>query len=68
MSDFKLKLEGLTCEACVKLISRRFEKVPGVFEVNVDLANNEARVIAEAGFNINLLEKSLTDTTYSIVK
>jgi copper chaperone CopZ len=67
MTDINFKLEGLTCEACVKLSTNRFKKVPGVSEVNINLATGETQVTGD-GITLADLEKSLEGTTYKIVK
>lgn len=67
MTDINFKLEGLNCEACVKLSTNRFKKVPGVSDVNINLASGDTHVLGD-GFTLNDLEKSLEGTTYKIVK
>ena len=42
--EYTLKVEGITCGACVGRIERGLGKVPGVVRVNVSLANNTAVV------------------------
>jgi copper chaperone CopZ len=63
--DFKL--DGLNCEACIKISTNRFKKVLGVSDVNINLSTGEAHVFG-TGFTINDLIKSLEGTTYKIVK
>lgn len=67
MNNIDFKLDGLNCEACVKLSTNRFKKVLGVSDVNINLATGEARVSGD-GFTLADLEKSLEGTTYKIVK
>lgn len=67
MNDIHFKLDGLNCEACVKLSTNRFKKVLGVSGVNINLATGEASVTGN-GFTIDDLIKSLEGTTYKIVK
>ena len=68
MKDINFKLMGLTCEACVKLASMRFRKIPGVTEVEVDLSSGETHILSEENIGLEVLEKSLAGTHYSIVK
>lgn len=68
MNDIKLKLAGLTCEACVKLVSNRFKKIPGVRDVDINLINGETKVSSETNIDLAILENSLAGTHYSIVK
>lgn len=68
MQDINFKLAGLTCEACVKLATKRLKKIPGVYEVSVDLATGETGVFSEADLDLDLLEQSLSGTHYSIIR
>ena len=68
MKNIEFKLEGLTCESCVKLATLRLKKVPGVYEVNIDSATGATQVSGEDNLNQADLAKSLADTHYSIVK
>lgn len=68
MNDIKFKLEGLSCEACVKIASKRLSAVAGVSEVNIDLASGNTSVLSEEKIDLATLEKSLADTTYKIAK
>ena len=67
MTDINFKLDGLTCEACVKLSTNRFKKVLGVSDININLATGEASVSGN-DFTLEDLEKSLEGTPYKIVK
>lgn len=68
MNDIKLKLTGLTCEACVKLVSNRFSKISGVRDVDINLISGETKVSSETNIDLAILENSLAGTHYSIVK
>lgn len=39
-----IPIEGMFCASCVKRVERKLEKVPGVSEVSVNLATEQARV------------------------
>lgn len=68
MNDISFKLSGLSCEACVKLVSSRFRKVPGVRAVSIDLASGEAKVSGAAALDLGVLEESLKGLPYSIIR
>lgn len=68
MNNIKFKLSGLTCEACVKLVTSRFKKVPGVQEVKINLKSGEANVSSSADLDFGVLEESLKGSEFSIVK
>jgi copper chaperone CopZ len=67
MTNQTFQISGLSCEACVKLVTNRFTKVPGVLEVKIDLTSGQAQVFSEAKLDPTLLAQSLSDTHYSIV-
>lgn len=68
MQNIDFKLTGLTCEACVKLASRRLQKIHGVSGVQIDLKSGETRVSGDDQLDLRVLAESLIDTNYSIVK
>lgn len=43
-SSVELKVEGMTCDACVRAIERKLAKVAGVESARVDLTAGKARV------------------------
>jgi copper chaperone CopZ len=68
MNNIEFKLNGLTCEACVKLVTNRFKKVPGVQEVKIDLKSGETEVSSSADLDLKILAESLKGSEFSIVK
>lgn len=68
MKTINLKLAGLSCEACVKLVTSRFKKIPGVEEVKVDLTSGDVIVNSTAELDLPTLGKSLAGTHYAIIK
>jgi copper chaperone len=52
METAELRIEGMTCEGCVKSVTRTLQGVPGVQKVEVSLAGATAQVTydpAQAG-------------------
>lgn len=39
-----LKIEGMTCDACVRAVARKLSRVPGVASATVELASGLATV------------------------
>lgn len=68
MNTINFKLEGLTCEACVKLAASRLKKIPGVYKVEIDLMSGQATVLSAADINLGLVKQSLVDLTYKIAQ
>ncbi len=67
MNTIKFKLKGLTCEACVKLVTRYISKVPGVQNIVIDLATGEAEVTSTTAIDFPAIKQSLVGTEYSII-
>jgi copper chaperone len=44
MATADIKIEGMSCEACVKSVTRALQAVPGVQKVQVLLEEGEANV------------------------
>lgn len=68
MNNINFKLTGLTCSACVKLASRRLEKIPGVIDVKINLESGKTEVRSNNALDLEILETSLANTNYSITK
>lgn len=68
MSIIKFKINGLTCEACVKLSTFKLKKLPGVKDVKISLATGEAKVAAESELDFSAVSQALAGTDYSAVK
>jgi Cu+-exporting ATPase len=49
--DLTLAIEGMTCASCVARVERALQRVPGVADVAVNLASEEARVAAAPGLD-----------------
>jgi Cu+-exporting ATPase len=60
---------GMTCASCVGRVERALEKVPGVLEVSVNLANERATVEYLAGeAALQDLEKAVEGAGYGVVR
>jgi copper chaperone len=44
METVTLKVNGMTCQGCVRSVKRVLERVPGVIGAEVDLERGQARV------------------------
>src|SRR5829696_8852415 len=60
---------GMTCASCVGRVERALEKVPGVLEASVNLANERATVGYIAGeVELRDLEKAVEGAGYGVVR
>lgn len=58
----KIKLSGLTCQSCQKLIEMIILEIPGVSGAKVDM--NSAEITADRGISLEEVNKALADTHY----
>ncbi len=63
MQTTELKVEGMMCEACVGHVSKALQGVPGVRDVDVDLAAGRATVQHE-GAQIPALIEAVDEEGY----
>src|SRR5215212_11659896 len=60
---------GMTCASCVGRVERALEKVPGVLQANVNLANEKATVRHLAGeVQLLELEKAAEGAGYDVIR
>ena len=68
MNNLKFKLQGLHCEACVKLSTIRLKNLKGIKEVKIDLSSGKTEVSADREVAIAEIENVFKGTDYSVVK
>lgn len=61
----EIKVTGMSCQHCVGAVTRALEAVPGVTDVEVDLASGLVRVQGEA--DPVTLSKAVQDAGYGVV-
>ena len=66
-SPITLPIEGMTCASCISHVTRALEEVPGVENVNVNLATEKATVEAEShALKLDDLVDAVVDAGYSV--
>lgn len=65
MYTTNIQLVGLTCEACTKLAKRRFEKIDGIKEVDVQLSG-ETRIESERIVTEDEIRAALEGSNYEV--
>lgn len=68
MNKINFKLSGLACSACVKLVTNRFNKIDGVKEVDINVLSGDTAVSSDKDISLDVFQKALEETPYSIVK
>ncbi|MBX6353908.1 MAG: cadmium-translocating P-type ATPase [Thermoflavifilum sp.] len=64
--EITLPIEGMTCAACATRIEKNVAKLPGVKEVNVNLASERARVILDANTPWTEVVSKIEQTGYTV--
>ncbi len=66
MYSYQYKLQGLTCEACAKIVQKKIEKVEGVTETIAEL-NGNLEIKSERELDKTEVVEALRDTDYKIL-
>lgn len=61
-----IQIEGMTCDACVKLITKKFSKIPGVTQVISVDKRGVAEVSVETDISKEVYENALAGTLYFV--
>lgn len=68
MSTVVLKIEGMSCEHCVRAVSNAINELDGISGVNVDLKSNTATVEYDPALaNIDQMKAQIEDQGYDVV-
>jgi copper chaperone len=60
MNETTLRVEGMTCQGCVRSVTNALQHVPGVSKAQVSLERNEAAVLFdEAKTNVAALKAAV---------
>ncbi len=62
----ELKIDGMECASCEVLLERKFKKIEGVNDVNVDHIKGKATLICTKVPSINELKNAINDPKYTI--
>lgn len=68
MDTLKFRLQGLHCEACVKLSTIRLKNISGVQEVKINLESGETTIVANRKLDFAEIEKVFLGTDYKALK
>ena len=65
MNETVLKVEGMTCENCVKHVTEALKRVPGVQDVDVKLESGLAHVLHDGSADVNKLIAEVEEEGYT---
>ena len=64
MEDLKLRIEGMTCQHCVRAVKGRLERTPGVQLKNVEIGSAEL-IYDPTKANVDEIEEAISDEGYT---
>ena len=62
-----VQLENLSCQNCVKHVTKHFLSMEGVSDVTVDLDKQTAEVIADRSLSVEDYQEALSKTIYKVL-
>ena len=62
-----LNIEGMSCQGCVRHVTKALEAVEGVKAVEVSLENKNATVSSNQEINTEILVKTVENSGYKVV-
>ncbi len=65
-TEITLPVEGMTCASCAARIEKNVSKMPGVKEVNVNLASERARVVLDGDTSWHDVVEKIEKTGYKV--
>ena len=65
-SEWRLPVEGMTCASCVRRVETALAKVPGVRDVAVNLATEQATIQADSGAALSAAAQAVADAGYEV--
>jgi len=64
--EWRLPVEGMTCASCVRRVENALAKVPGVREVAVNLATEQATLQADSPAALHAAAQAVADAGYEV--
>ena len=62
-----VQLENLSCQNCVKHVTKHFLSMEGVSDVVVDLEKQTAEIIADSSLTVEDYQAALSKTIYKVL-
>jgi len=61
------EVKGMTCDHCVRAVSGEIGEIPGVQDVNVDLASGNVEITSEAPLERDLVAAAIDEAGFELV-
>ncbi len=59
-------VEGMTCDHCVRAVTAEVEQIPGVAEVEIDLASGGVTVISDHDLDTSAVQAAVEEAGYEL--
>ncbi len=63
-----IKISGMSCEHCVKRVTKALESLPGVKNVKVSLKSGEATFERPENLSVEEIARAIEEAGYKVVK
>lgn len=60
-------VSGMTCGHCVSAVTEEVTKIPGVTEVQVDLASGAVTIASDSGVDYSAVQAAVDEAGYELV-
>ena len=67
MNTTRVKIGGMTCHACQRVIENKVGKLPGVQKVKVEVNAGEAEVSSDKALTLDEIKQALSGTHYQVI-
>jgi len=68
LAEWQLPIQGMSCASCVARVERSLANVPGVQDVSVNFATEQASVKASGDVNMDTLKAAVAKAGYSVAE
>jgi copper chaperone len=62
-----IKIQGMSCEHCVKAVTRALSAIDGITDVKVSLEKNEAVFESSGNVDMETIKKAVEEEGYKVV-
>ncbi len=66
MSEATYRVEGMTCDHCVRAVTNEVSGVPGVTGVDVDLGSGSVRVTSDVAVDESAIRSAVEEAGYEV--
>jgi copper ion binding protein len=63
----KIKIQGMTCQHCVRSVTKALGSIPGIKNLRVDLVNGEATFENTQNVSMLNIRKAVEDAGYKVL-